>query len=114
MDLERVSASMSFMQAIFNIKAAWSGFSKLWKQHSHALDQLDPETRLAERQACRHLTPSSCSLHFGYGMIILVCSFLPPRASRVASLFGFLSEYGHLGLIRICEFCAVPSLPWSS
>ena len=96
MGVERVSGSMSLMQAIFNIKAAWSGFSKLWKQHSHTLDQLDPETRsvVHEHQACRFFTPSSCSLHFGYGMIILVCSFLPPRASRVASLFGFLSEYG--------------------
>ena len=66
MGVERVSGSMSLMQAIFNIKAAWSGFSKLWKQHSHTLDQLDPETRSvdvsAEPVAASRPPAAACTL----------------------------------------------------
>ena len=35
----------------------------------------------------------SCGIEFGVGLFNLVCSILPPRIMRIASIFGFPSRY---------------------
>lgn len=66
------------VKAAWNVRAAWNGYSRLWKEHEDSLELLDAEAR--------------AGLHIGIGNFNMMCSVLPPKILKFISILGFPSD----------------------
>lgn len=88
------------LKAGWGMRAAWQQYARIAKENpiEGGKDHLDLETR--------------CGIQYGVGIFNLVCSILPPRVMRVASIFGFPSSRSvaleALGQVHAAESVRAP------
>ena len=101
-----------------NLKGAWNVFSKLWKDHSERMAELDVETRCDITRIQPRIDVRSVGIRLGMGMFNFFCSMLPPKAQKLASWFGFDGKCVHFSPACISHFAisyfAAANLRWSS